>query len=482
MVFIVWLACHPDNAAGFDVDEKQATSRIIFWNQFVAFMNVLLSSDYGHLDNSADETCFSDMSYYDKRETGNRLALCQDFELRGFLPLVQAHSILDFSRKHAAGNDGTSKEMGARVQRIVAMTLMNCVRIDQREIYFDQHLKKFVFGNNPSAIVDNELAGLMNAPEPSFLNNATSVGSLSNLGGQQSVATGFESTTVKPSLYFDGDDEEQIFFKLTLSEKHPHAISSGSTYEAVQPLHVSSAGDLTGVIIPSPFDSVAPHGMVSNVLPWRNLTSLPAISKKNPDGSMNNSAAKEQNFNVDEYSWLDQSCILILSMIVAMDFEIKAMFALPTTSGTMFLNCTYHCQRALAAPFSKQHASSSHANQGSACFSHHESPEAVPRSKGQALFLLTLGPSSGRQSSIGPGLVYVLFFRKTRTKLCNPSPTNTSEQSSSKEGGIEHPGSTDQKRRTRPRKSRILPLSPLVKQELENKKNSLSPSFSLSLL
>ncbi|PKA62330.1 hypothetical protein AXF42_Ash016122 [Apostasia shenzhenica] len=62
----------------------------------------------------------------------------------------------------------------------------------------------------------------------------------------------------------------------------------------------------------------------------------------------------------------------------------------------MFLSYTYHYQRALAALFPKQHASSSHPNQESTCFSCHRSPETVPRSKGQALFTDS-GPSSGRQ-------------------------------------------------------------------------------------
>ncbi|PKA62702.1 hypothetical protein AXF42_Ash012289 [Apostasia shenzhenica] len=69
------------------------------------------------------------------------------------------------------------------------------------------------------------------------------------------------------------------------------------------------------------------------------------------------------------------------------------------------------------------------------------------------------------------------FPRKIRIKLCNPSSINTSEQSSIKRGSIQ-----DQKRRTRPRKSRIPPLSPLVKQELENKESSLFLLLSLPSL
>ncbi|PKA64053.1 hypothetical protein AXF42_Ash005065 [Apostasia shenzhenica] len=157
--------------------------------------------------------------------------------------------------------------------------------------------------------------------------------------------------------------------------------------------------------------------------------------------------------------------------------------ALPITSGTMFLSYTYHCQRALAAPFSKQHASFSHVNQGSACPNCHGSPEAVPILKASILLLRLLVPPTadkwrGLRACSPP------FLRKIRTKLCNPSPINTSEQSSIKRIQHRHqaPRINRSEGRTRPRKSRIPPLSPLVKQELENKKSSLSPSFSLFLL
>jgi hypothetical protein len=42
---------------------------------------------------------FSNMSKYEEGETGKRLALWEDFELRRVLPLVPALIILDFSSK-----------------------------------------------------------------------------------------------------------------------------------------------------------------------------------------------------------------------------------------------------------------------------------------------------------------------------------------------------------------------------------------------
>ncbi|MCI36037.1 protein SMG7-like, partial [Trifolium medium] len=90
------------------------------------------------------------MSRYEEGETENRLALWEDFELRGFVPLLPAQTILDFSRKHSLGSDG-EKERKARVKRILAAgkALANVVRVDQKMIYFDSKGKKFIIGVEP---------------------------------------------------------------------------------------------------------------------------------------------------------------------------------------------------------------------------------------------------------------------------------------------------------------------------------------------
>ena len=133
MVFVEWLACREDIAVGTEVEEKQANARSFFWNHCVTFFNKLLSSGFSSVNEDEDETCFFKMSGYDEGETANRLALFEDFELRGFLPLVQAQLILDFSRKHSLGSDGGSKGKSARVQRIIAAgkVLGNVIHVGQ---------------------------------------------------------------------------------------------------------------------------------------------------------------------------------------------------------------------------------------------------------------------------------------------------------------------------------------------------------------
>ncbi|KAJ4755050.1 Telomerase activating protein Est1 [Rhynchospora pubera] len=147
LVYIEWLACHPDMAAGSDMDEKQATARSFFWNQCVSLLNRLVSSGLAPVETDKDVSCFFEMSAYDEAETGNRIALWEDFELRGFLPLVPAQVILDFSRK----SEGGIKEKKARVERIFAagQALTSVVQIGPMKIYFDPGPKKFVISKSP---------------------------------------------------------------------------------------------------------------------------------------------------------------------------------------------------------------------------------------------------------------------------------------------------------------------------------------------
>ena len=117
MVFLEWLACHPDFATGIEVEEHQAAARLFFWENCISFLNKLLSSGTMPIDVDGEDACFSNMSSYDESETSNRLALWEDFELRGFLPLAPAQLILDFSRKQSVTSDVGVKEKKACLQR-----------------------------------------------------------------------------------------------------------------------------------------------------------------------------------------------------------------------------------------------------------------------------------------------------------------------------------------------------------------------------
>lgn len=209
MVFVEWLACHQDVAVGNELEEKQINARSFFWNKCVLFLNKILSSGYAFVNEDEDETCFSNMSKYDESETAN-LALPEDFELRGFIPLIPAQLILDFSRNHSFVSDVGNKDKFARVRRIVAAgkALANIVRIGQEGLYYDSKQKTFLFGVEPQS--SNDLF-LTNHLEPNF----------TGLSVMDDMAVGAVSQAkVGVDVEDEDEDDEVIVFKPFTGEKH----------------------------------------------------------------------------------------------------------------------------------------------------------------------------------------------------------------------------------------------------------------------
>ncbi|KAK4481756.1 hypothetical protein RD792_012667 [Penstemon davidsonii] len=218
MVFVEWLACHHDVAVGTELEEKQVNARSFFWNNCISLLNKLLTNKYGFFNDDEDETCFSNMSKYDESETANRLALPEDAELRGFIPLLPAQIILDFSKKHSFGGDGGNKEKIARVQRIIAAgkALADIVRIDQEGVYFDQKSKKFVIGVEPQ-ISDDFLLESPLEPHLSGGSLEISVGRHLSVGAVPKPEVGMES---------EDEDEVIVFKPSTNDNKHMDVVSS----------------------------------------------------------------------------------------------------------------------------------------------------------------------------------------------------------------------------------------------------------------
>ncbi|KAL1821006.1 hypothetical protein ACET3Z_015875 [Daucus carota] len=215
MVFVEWLACRQDIAVGSELDERQSSARSFFWNHCVTFFNKLLSSSFMFVNQDEDDTCFYNMSSYDENETGNRLALPEDFELRGFLPLQAAQLVLDFSRKHSFESEGGKKEKKARIERIIAAgkSLANVVKVGQQVIYYDTRLKSFVFGVEPQ-IAEN--------PVLDFKGEA-------NLEGSKTTAL-----QPKAQLHLDVDDEDEVIvFKPVVNKNNTDVIDSNLTVSEV---------------------------------------------------------------------------------------------------------------------------------------------------------------------------------------------------------------------------------------------------------
>ncbi|ESW13493.1 hypothetical protein PHAVU_008G201200 [Phaseolus vulgaris] len=215
LVFVEWLACYPDIAAGKDED-NQAPIRSKFWNHCLSFLNRLLS--LLPMSEDEEETCFNNMSRYEEGETENRLALWEDFELRGFVPLLPAQTILDFSRKNSLGSD-SEKERKARVKRILAAgkALANVVTVDQQMIYFDSKGKKFVVGVKPQISDDFVISSFSSTPGADY------------------------------HQYIEGeDDDEVIVFKPLVAEKGADMVvaSSWAPPEGLESVPTASVGDM----------------------------------------------------------------------------------------------------------------------------------------------------------------------------------------------------------------------------------------------
>ncbi|KAI3421390.1 Protein kinase domain-containing protein [Psidium guajava] len=211
LVFVEWLASYPDVATGGDVDEKQATVRSNLWSHYISLMNKLLSIGSMSIDDCDDESCFDNMSRYEEEETGNRLALWEDFELRGFLPLVPAQTILDFSRKNSFGSEGI-KEKNARVKRTLAAgkVLVGGVNINNETVWYDSKAKKFVTG------VESQLSAEDIRPSDSTLPKENDM--LPENEAQMAVES--KECLLNSQLYVEGEEEdEEIVFKPTAAEK-----------------------------------------------------------------------------------------------------------------------------------------------------------------------------------------------------------------------------------------------------------------------
>lgn len=208
LVFIEWLACHPDVVTVND-EEKEAGVRSFFWKNCISFFNIILSTSLKPDDE--DEAYLFNLSSFDDSGTSGQLALWEDFELRGFSPLHQAQQFLDFSRKSFFGKDGGYKERKARVHRIIAAgkVFLNVVQVGKQVVFFDSKLKKFSIGCLPQIPCDVAIS------DPEI--------SIPNVGLDMSPNEEVGARIGKP----DGEDEEEeIVFKPPIVDKHAGDVGS----------------------------------------------------------------------------------------------------------------------------------------------------------------------------------------------------------------------------------------------------------------
>ncbi|KAK8543394.1 hypothetical protein V6N13_136094 [Hibiscus sabdariffa] len=235
LVFLEWLACCHDVAvAGSDVDEKQSITRSLFWEQCISFLNKILSIMPMGIDDGEDETCFFSMSKYEEGETENRLALWEDFELRGFLPLVPAHTILDFSRKRSFLSDG-DKEKKARVKRVLAAgkALANAIIVNQKNVCFDSKAKKFLIGVEASEDVTFSSSTSL---ATNGVRHETPSERTTNVGNMQPIP--------QPRMIEEEDDDDEVIvFQPAVSEKRNEVIGPNQPPSDTLKLVQSSSAD-----------------------------------------------------------------------------------------------------------------------------------------------------------------------------------------------------------------------------------------------
>lgn len=218
LVFLEWLACSPDFTSCTTNEKKCNVAKSSFWKHCSSLFNRLLSSRLVAVDDDGEESCFTNMSRYVEGDNESRLALSEDFELRGFLPLIPAQSILDFSRKQSITAGGSTKEKRTRVKRIIAAgrALVCIAMVDHKSVSFNLKVKQFVIGVQPQ-VSDNSMPSSYVGPaEPPS-------------SGQEVMLSSVNSATMRENvkLLLEGDDDdEEIVFKPALVDKQidAHAV------------------------------------------------------------------------------------------------------------------------------------------------------------------------------------------------------------------------------------------------------------------
>ncbi|KAF6162072.1 hypothetical protein GIB67_025838 [Kingdonia uniflora] len=277
LVFLEWLACSPNIAINSEAEEKQATAWSFFWNQCTLFFNrLMLICCVSNGDE--DVTRLANMSRYDEGVIGNRLALWEDFELRGFVPLLSAQLTLDFSR-NPVGNDSGMK---GRIQRIIAAgrSLAGVVRINQQGLYYSQKEKKFIIGADPKI---SEGSFMLTSPSEVLKSN--------RMARDNHVETTGTLGILRPQCFsMEGEDEEEeIVFKPTMAEKVDDLIAPKlTTYGVPGPVEIAAKGEL------------ASH----NFAPLSSLNALEAASKQIPASFDNTAPLQQQPLNSSVSNWL----------------------------------------------------------------------------------------------------------------------------------------------------------------------------------
>ncbi|CAM6014258.1 unnamed protein product [Sphagnum balticum] len=243
LVFLEWLACQPEMAARSEVNEKQASARTFFWRQCVNLLNLLTEIGFSKVDQGPDPL------QHQKDDSVKKLALWEDYELRGFLPLLPTQSALDFSNRRPRVGTGDKKEFKIRVQRFLSAgrAVAKTLESTQKDIIYDFKEQKFYMAGDvreekkDEALEVKETKSVKDEEESKVTDSGIhpSLNTMSTSSGWTTQTSAPEQPSA-PSLMIpsvpvskkEDEDEEVIVFKPLIPTPWMSSSMSGSATTA----------------------------------------------------------------------------------------------------------------------------------------------------------------------------------------------------------------------------------------------------------
>ncbi|KAL2609168.1 hypothetical protein R1flu_027741 [Riccia fluitans] len=234
LVFLEWLACRPEMAAGSDIDEKQGHARNFFWRQSIALLNSCAEaykrngSEVGLEGGLAPAT-----GYGDENGVGG-VALWEDYELRGFVPVIPAQLTLDFSKRSPRVGLGDKKEREVRLQRLMAAgrAIASALEGTEKGICYEEEEERFAMAGE-----QREKKDVHYVDAPSVQDNGRALPKVS-VDEEAASGSSLDKNTVEdrislPSLETvfperEEEDEEVIVFKPMVKDQSSTSASGGT--------------------------------------------------------------------------------------------------------------------------------------------------------------------------------------------------------------------------------------------------------------
>ncbi|KAL3677309.1 hypothetical protein R1sor_027257 [Riccia sorocarpa] len=232
LVFLEWLACRPEMAAGSDIDEKQAHARNFFWRQSIAILNSCAEACKRNGEVGLEGGLASVAGYADDDGVGG-VSLWEDYELRGFVPIIPAQLTLDYSKRSPRVGLGDKKEREVRLQRLIAAGRAIASALDGTEkgICYDYEEGKFSMAGEQRAKKDAHHVDAPNvldngrALPKAIVEEETASGSSWDKITAEDRNSLLSSESAFPAR--EEEDEEVIVFKPMVKDQSSNSVSGG---------------------------------------------------------------------------------------------------------------------------------------------------------------------------------------------------------------------------------------------------------------